>query len=50
MVIIEMAENLCLDSGLRFLKKDKISDQWIQLGFIQAKDKIGHCINQETIK
>lgn len=44
MVIIEMAENLCLDSGLRFLKKDKISDQWIQLGFIQAKDKIGHCI------
>jgi hypothetical protein len=40
--IIELAKIFCGDS--RFLKKDKVSDKWIQIRMIQVKDKIGHAI------
>jgi len=44
LIVIELTEAICVNSGIRFLKKDKASDQWIQLETIQAKEKIGHCI------
>ena len=44
--IIELARILCADS--RFLRKDKVSDKWIQVQMIQLKDEIGHAIRDIT--
>ena len=46
MFIIELAGILCADSN--FLRKDKVSDKWIQIQMIQVKDKIGHAIRDIT--